>query len=266
MVLKLGVIGAAGRMGKELLRVILESAEFELVAAIESESSPYLGASAGSIVGLSKSSCVILSDLNTLLEKADVGIDFVNNPDVIVEHCKLFAEHLKPIVVGTTGIKKEDIERIKRDYARYIPILISSNMSFGMNILFSIVGELAKKLIDYDVEIIEMHHSAKLDAPSGTALRIFDLIKESKGREGIEVIPVYGREGKVSRKKQEIGIFALRGGDVVGEHTVLFTGLGERLELIHRVYSRRAFAEGAVRAAKWIISQPPGLYHSVLEF
>jgi 4-hydroxy-tetrahydrodipicolinate reductase len=264
-VLNVGVIGAAGRMGKELVRIILESPEdYRLTAAIEAHNSADLGKDAGILVGMGEASCFITSDINTLWREAEVGLDFVNTPEVILQHCQGAAENSVPLVIGTTGIKDGDKEEIRKNYAIRVPIFISSNMSFGMNLLFSIIKEISSKLEDYDVEILEMHHNAKLDAPSGTAIKLYNLIKEAREKKGVLSTPIYGREGKIgARKREEIGIFALRGGDVVGEHTVIFAAKGERLELTHRVSSRRAFAEGALKAAKFLVNQPPGLYETI---
>jgi 4-hydroxy-tetrahydrodipicolinate reductase len=175
-------------------------------------------------------------------------------------YMRLAAEHQKAMVIGTTGFsaaQRQDIARL----SQRIPCLLAPNMSIGVQVMFQVLRQLTALLgPGYDVEILEAHHRMKVDAPSGTALRMAGIVAETLGRD-LDDVAVYGRQGVVGRRSAtEIGIQALRAGDIVGEHTVIFGGIGERLELVHRSHSRDTFAQGAIRAAKWIVQQPPGLY------
>jgi len=186
-------------------------------------------------------------------------IDFTI-PDATLEHVRVAAEGKKPIVIGTTGLNSAQIGDIEK-FSAVIPVVLAPNMSLGVNVLFKLVGEVSKTLGgDYDIEIVEMHHRFKVDAPSGTALKLAELAAKGLGVK-LEEAGVFGRKGLIGeRKPKEIGVMTLRGGDVVGEHTVIFAGLGERIELTHRASSRDTFARGALRAAKWVVDKLPGLY------
>ena len=252
--LKVGVTGAAGRMGSLISNLVLKDGDLNLVGVTEREDSPFIGKEFARGVKF-------YSSLKEFTEKPDVVIDFTTPQGTL----KVLGEarELKiPLVIGTTGFTQEEKEKIE-ETSKSIPIVFSPNMSLGVNLLFKLVGEVAKALKDkgYDVEIFEVHHRFKKDAPSGTALRLAEIIAESIGKD-LEDIGVYGRKGIVGeRKKDELGILSARMGDVVGEHTVFFATMGERLELTHRATSRETFARGAIIAAKWVVGKPVGLYN-----
>jgi len=257
----LGVIvcGAAGRMGSTLVRLVHESGAMRVVGAIEFAGSPQVKKDAGEVAGVGAIGVPITSDLAPLLKGQVVVIEF-STPEATLEHARLAAEKKIPMVIGTTGANQEQLAEIK-SLSRQTPILLSANMSLGVNLLVSLLGKVAKTLgDDYDVEIIEAHHRFKKDAPSGTALAMGRAIAQGLNRD-LDKVGVSGRKGIVGeRTKQEIAMLSLRAGDIVGEHTVIFGGIGERLEFTHRAHSRENFARGALRAAQWLVKQKPGLY------
>ena len=257
----LGVIvcGAAGRMGSTLVRLIHESGAMKVVGAIEFAGSPQLKKDAGEIAGVGRIGVPITAQLSPLLKGQIVVIEF-STPAATLEHVKLAAEKKIPVVIGTTGSDQNQLAEIKK-LSRRTPILLSANMSLGVNLLVSILGKVAKTLgDDYDVEIIEAHHRFKKDAPSGTALALGRSVAQGLNRD-LDKVGVSGRKGIVGeRTKQEIAMLSVRAGDIVGDHTVIFGGIGERLEFIHRAHSRETFAHGALRAAQWLAKQKPGLY------
>lgn len=257
--IKAVVTGATGRMGSTIIRVITESESIGLVGAIESEGHPFLGRDAGEVAGIGPLGINISDGLGESLEKADVLIDFTS-PTGTLLHLQQAVETGKAIVIGTTGFSKEEQGKIKGLSSR-IPCVLSPNMSTGINLIFKIVQDMARILDDeYDVEIMEAHHRHKKDAPSGTALRMAKVLAEALGRD-IDQVGKYTRFGIIGeRDRKEIGVQSLRAGDIVGDHTILFGGPGERIELTHRAHSRECFARGAVRAAKWVVNQKPGLY------
>jgi 4-hydroxy-tetrahydrodipicolinate reductase len=253
------VCGAAGRMGSTLVRLIHESRAMRLAGAVEFSGNPQLGKDAGEVAGVGKVGVPIDADLASLIKGAGVIIEFTA-PDATLEHVKIAAEKNIPIVVGTTGLNQKQLDEIKK-LSRRTRVLISANMSLGVNLLVSLMGKVAAILgDDYDVEIVEAHHRFKKDAPSGTALALARPIAAALKRD-LDQAGVYGRKGIVGeRTKQEIGLLSVRAGDIVGEHTVIFGGLGERIEFIHRAQSRETFARGALRAAQWLVKQKKGLY------
>ncbi len=257
----LGVIvcGAAGRMGSTLVRLIHGSGAMKVVGAIEFAGSPQLKKDAGEIAGVSSIGVPITAQLSPLLKGQVVVIEF-STPAATLEHVKLAAGKKIPIVIGTTGSDQKQLAEIKK-LSRRTPILLSANMSLGVNLLVSLLGKVAKTLgDDYDVEIIEAHHRFKKDAPSGTALALGRSVAQGLNRD-LDKVGVNGRKGIVGeRTKQEIAMLSVRAGDIVGDHTVIFGGIGERLEFIHRAHSRETFAHGALRAAQWLVKQKPGLY------
>jgi len=250
------ISGACGRMGRTLVRLVGECADLKLVGAAETAGHPCLGSDAGLLAGAGGTATGI-SD--TLPEKFDVMIDF-SLPEGSIERIETCAGRGIPCVVGTTGFTPEQRKRIA-EAAKKTAIVLSPNMSVGVNVLFHAVAELARQLgPDYDIEIVEAHHRFKKDAPSGTALKIGEEIAKATGRNLAESA-VHGRgPGAGARKAGEIGIHAVRGGDIVGEHIVYFSALGERLELKHVAHSRDTFARGALRAARWVADRGPGLY------
>ena len=255
--LKVAIAGASGRMGRLLLEQLASSENTKLVGALEHAGSPELGADAGALVGRPWG-VRIVSDPAVALLGADVVIDFSSasaTPDVV----RAAAAAGVACVVGTTGLSAE-AEAALRDASSVIPLLASPNMSLGVQVLAHALAETLRLLgSDWDVEIIETHHRAKRDAPSGTALRLADVV--TKARDLTHDDLKHGRHGAAAQRTMtEVGMHAVRGGDVVGDHTVLLAGAGERIELTHKATSRAVFAAGALRAARWVVGRAPGRY------
>lgn len=256
---RIGVVGAAGRMGKVIIEAVAANPSATLCAASVLPDSSLVGADIGEISGLGKMGVVCAADIRNEIARFDVIIDFTQ-PDTTIDLVKLCQEHNKSIVIGTTGLSEQQKAFIA-SAASEVPVVIAPNMSVGINLLLNILSTTAKALGDnYDIEIIEAHHRMKKDAPSGTALRLGEAVAEALGR-NLEDCAVYGRQGITSeRDPQEIGFETIRAGDVVGDHTVLFAGIGERIEITHKASSRMTFASGAVKAAIWLAGQSAGLY------
>jgi 4-hydroxy-tetrahydrodipicolinate reductase len=259
--IKAVVTGAAGRMGSRIINVLSMSEGIRLSGAVERKGHPLMGQDSYGPAGLPAGGVltVITDDLAAALKTGDVLIDFTF-PEVSLEHIKASAALGKPIVIGSTGFSKDQLDIIM-NYAQKIPCVLSPNMSVGVNVCFKVLADLAKTLgNDFDVEIVEAHHRLKKDAPSGTAVRMGEVVANALGRDYRKAAK-YHREGITGeRTKEEIGMQTIRGGDIVGEHTVYFIGMGERIELTHRAHTRDMFARGAVRAAKWVVGKKPGLY------
>ena len=257
--LKSIVVGASGRMGNRIIHAINETEGIELVGGVEFKGHPAIGRDAGEAVGLGKLNIDIKDNLEEVVHMGDVIIDFTNNT-ASMDHLKVAAENNIPIVIGSTGFSPQQMEEA-RELSKKTRCVISPNMSAGVNLLFQIIRNIAVVLKDeYDIEIIEAHHRFKKDSPSGTAMKIAQILAETLKRD-IDEVGVYGRKGNIGERTQkEIGIQAVRAGDIVGDHTVIFGGLGERLEVTHRAHSRDGFARGAVKAAKWVVHQENGLY------
>lgn len=254
--MKITVCGAAGRMGQCILDLSRHDEVLQVCAAVEYETSPAIGTGVPAIIPVSA--------LETVLPETEVLIDFTN-PDSSLRNLEYAKKYKVPIVIGTTGFISEQKEKIA-EAAKEIPVVFTPNMSVGVNILFKLVKEVAALIPDYDIEIVEIHHNKKKDSPSGTGAKLADIAAAAIGKNMNEV-GVYGRKTIMGeRKKDEIGVMSVRGGDIVGEHTVYFAGTGERLELTHRAQSRNTFGAGAIRAAKWVVGKEPGLYdmHDVL--
>ena len=253
------VAGAAGRMGGRIIHIIQQTDGISLAAAFERADHPSVGSDVGEVVGLGTLQLEVAPDLKSVMDAGDVVIDFTHH-EASVEHLRQAVAAKKPMVIGTTGFTKEELESIAT-LAKKIPCVQAPNMSMGVNLMFRVVEDMAKALGDgFDVEIIEAHHHHKKDAPSGTAVKLAQNLAGALGRD-LEQVGVYERHGIIGeRRSEEIGIQTIRGGDIVGEHTVLFAGVGERLELTHRAHSRDNFARGGVKAAIWVVNQPPGLY------
>jgi 4-hydroxy-tetrahydrodipicolinate reductase len=254
---RVAIIGAAGRMGRELCRAALETDGIELIGGTEGPEAPGLGVDLGELFGTGKLDIALTEDPP---EEAEVLIEFTV-PEATVGHLS----YRKPMVIGTTGFSEEQLAQVK-EASKDVPIVLAPNMSVGVNLLREVVRELSGKLVGYDVEVIETHHRYKKDAPSGTALLLARAAAEGRGQDLDEIV-VYGREGVAPREEGEIGVHALRGGAVVGEHRLIFYSEGEEVEVVHRALSRRTFADGAMRAAKFIAAAKPGLYsmHDMLE-
>jgi 4-hydroxy-tetrahydrodipicolinate reductase len=253
------VAGAAGRMGNRLVALLQEDAALRLVAALEAPGHPALGRDAGEAAGVGRLTVPITADAEAVLGKDRILIEF-SVPEASLAHARLVATRGGRAVIGTTGFTPAQREELAA-IGRSIAILVAPNMSVGVNVAFRILADMARMLgDDYDVEIVETHHRFKKDAPSGTALRMAEVVAQALGRD-LAKTAVYDRhERLVERARNEIGMAALRSGDVVGEHTVSFGALGERLELTHRAQSRDNFARGALRAARFIATARPGLY------
>ncbi len=253
------VCGAAGRMGGRIVAMVHEADDFALAGAVERPGHPGLGKDAGELAGVGKIGINVAGDLRSVVREGQVVFDFTA-PEAAVAHVALAAQAKVPMVLGTTGFSAADLKRIEVSSAE-IACVLSPNMSVGVNVLFKVLAEIAAVLgSDYDIEVSETHHRFKKDAPSGTALRMAQVIAKALGRD-LDKTGIYGRKGLVGeRGKEEIAIHALRAGDVVGEHTVLFGAMGERIEVTHRAHSRDNFARGALRAARWVIGRRPGLY------
>ena len=248
---RVAVVGAVGRMGREVVRAALEDDSFELVGGVVEPEAPELGADLGELCGWGKAGVVATEDPPG---DAEVLIEFTE-PEATVQHLS----YGRPVVIGTTGLSDEQLARAE-EAAKGVPLVLAPNMSVGVNLVREVVRELSEKLgAGYDVEIVEVHHRNKVDAPSGTALLLARAAAEGRGRD-LDEVAVYGREGRAPREEGEIGIHALRGGAVVGEHRVVFYGLGEEIEVAHRALSRRTFAAGALRAARFVAGARPGFY------
>ena len=258
--IKVAVIGAAGRMGRRLVANITETEGMELSGALEIKDSPFLHQDAGVVAGLNPLNVKISDSLSEVLAGTDAIIDFSLGD--VVATAAAAAKNNTAVVIGTTALGDEGRVKLQKIAdTQNGRIVFASNMSVGVNLLFKLCGEVTKILgEDYDIEIIEMHHNQKKDAPSGTAVSIAEVITDARGLSYEEDV-VHGREGIVgARTKKEIGMHAVRGGDVVGDHTVIFATGGERIELTHKASSRDTFAKGAVRAVKFLIAKEAGLY------
>ena len=255
------ITGVSGRMGATLARLVRDSGgAHALAGATERPGSPLVGRDAGEAAGLGPLGVPVSGDLAALLARggADVVVDFTS-PEATAAHARLCAAARVPLVVGTTGLEGAHREALAAA-ARVVAVVAAPNMSVGVNVVLRAAAQLAQLLGEgYDVEVVEAHHRMKKDAPSGTALRLAEDVAAALGRTREDL--VLAREGQVgARTPREIGVQSLRGGDVVGEHTVFFFGDGERVELTHRATSRDQFASGALRAARWAAGRAPGLY------
>jgi 4-hydroxy-tetrahydrodipicolinate reductase len=256
---KVAVVGAGGRMGRALIQAVSEADGLNLGAATERAGSPLLGRDAGELAGIEATGVSLVEDLAAVTGDFDVVIDFTA-PQATLVHLQICREAGKKMIIGTTGLSDEDKERLAQA-GEEIAIVFAPNMSVGVNLCFKLL-ELAAGVLgdDADVEIIEAHHRHKVDAPSGTALRMGEVVADALGRD-LQACAVYGREGQTgARERQTIGFETIRAGDVVGEHSVWFAMEGERIEIAHKATSRMNFARGAARAADWIASRENGLF------
>ena len=253
------VCGGCGKMGFTVARLVHQNEDMKLVGIIESPSHPKKGKDWGIAMGLGETGIIINDNLEEIIQSADQIVEFTN-PQVSLEHLRIVSKYKKTMIIGTTGFSSEEIEKINK-LAQDIPFLLSPNMSLGVNLLFKLAAETASALNDdYDIEIVEAHHRFKKDAPSGTAKKLAQEIAKAKGV-NLDEVAIYGREGIIGeRKRGEIGIHSIRGGDITGEHTVMFTALGERLELTHKAHSRDTFAYGTIQAIKFMKGKSAGFY------
>ena len=257
--IRVAVVGAAGRMGKTLIEAVVAAEGMELTAATEMPGSTLVGADAGELAGLGRLGVAISHSLTKVIDDFDVVIDFTS-PEATMVHLDVCRRHGKAMVIGTTGLDDAQKAAIG-EAASDVGIVFAPNMSVGVNLCFRLL-ELAARVMghDADIEIVEAHHRHKVDAPSGTALRMGEVIADTLGRD-LARVAVYGREGRTgARDPETIGFETIRAGDVVGEHTVWFASEGERVEITHKASSRMTFARGAARAATWLMAQEEGLF------
>ena len=247
-------------MGKRLVALVQESKNLTLSGAIEWPGHPAVGKDAGEEAGTGHAGIHIQDNIERVIAEGEVIIDFTA-PVVTLALLEKAIQYKKAMVIGTTGMEKDDIQTLTQ-LAPSIPCVFAPNMSIGINVLLNILGQMVKALgSGYDIEVIEAHHNKKKDAPSGTALKLAEVLAQASNWD-IGEVGVFSRQGMIGeRGTREIGVQTIRAGDIVGDHTVLFGGQGERIELIHRAQSRDTFARGALRAAEWVVKQPPGLYH-----
>ena len=257
---RIAVMGAAGRLGKTLIDAVQQRSPLcGLTAAIVRPGSSLIGADAGELVSLGRLGVPLSADLQAVVDDFDVLIDFTL-PEVMLKNLEICRHSGKAMVIGTTGLNAAQ-KQLLADAGKDIPIVFAANFSVGVNLSLKLLDMAARVMgEDADIEIIEAHHRHKIDAPSGTALRMGEVIADALGRD-LQKVAVYGREGHTgARERETIGFATVRGGDVVGDHTVLFATEGERLEITHKASSRMTFAKGAVRAALWLEGREPGLY------
>ncbi len=257
--LKIGIVGAGGRMGRQLIQAVNHAEGVILGAAFERKGSSLVGADAGELAGVGTLGVVVTDDLASQINQFDLLIDFTR-PEGTLEHIAFCVAHNKKMVIGTTGFDDAGKQAIK-SASEKISIVFASNYSVGVNLVFKLLEKAAKVMGDYcDIEVIEAHHRHKVDAPSGTALSMGEHIAKTLGRD-LKTHGVFAREGITGeRKRDEIGFATIRAGDVVGEHSVWFADEGERVEIAHKASSRMTFANGAVRAAKWLQTKQNGLF------
>ena len=256
--MKIAIAGATGRMGKMLIEAVLNCTDAELVGALEHESCPLLGEDAGAFLG-KKTGVAITSDIAKTLNGAEFLIDFTR-PEGTMAHLAVAQKTGSKMIIGTTGLSSEQIGSLKKASAN-LAIVFAPNMSVGVNATFKLL-EIAAKMLNegYDIEIIEAHHRHKVDAPSGTALKMGEVIADALGRD-LKDCAVYAREGVTGeRDPSSIGFATIRGGDIVGDHTVLFAGTGERIEVTHKSSSRATYAQGSLRAVRFLADQKTGLF------
>lgn len=263
---RVAIAGAAGRMGRNLVKAVNSSQFAELAAASEHPESSLIGVDVGEVAGIGKSGVLIVDDLTKVVDDFDVIIDFTL-PISTLKNIELCQEYKKAIVIGTTGFSEPGKELIDQA-SKEISIVMAPNYSVGVNLVFKLLEKAAKVMGDYcDIEIVEAHHRYKIDAPSGTAIGMGEAIAGAMGNK-LDDVAVYAREGITGeRTKDEIGFATIRAGDIVGEHTAMFADIGERVEITHKATDRMTFANGAVRASHWLHQKSPGFYtmHDVLE-
>lgn len=258
MTVNVAIAGSSGRMGRMLIEATLQATDAKLVAALDRDGSPWLGRDAGDFAGVN-TGVAISADIDEAFAVADCLIDFTR-PEGTLLHLAAARRAGKAMVIGTTGFKPEEKAEIAAA-AKHIPVVFAPNMAVGVNAVFKLL-EVAAKILSsgYDIEVFEAHHRFKIDAPSGTALRMGEVVAQTLGR-GLRECAIYGREGVTGeRDANTIGFATVRGGDIVGDHTVMFAGLGERVEITHKAGSRMPYATGALRAAAFLKGKPNGLF------
>lgn len=256
--MKIAIAGATGRMGRMLIETVLNTPDAQLVGALEHTASPHLGEDAGAFLG-KVTGVKITADIEQALTGAQYLIDFTR-PEGTMAHLAIAQKTATKMIIGTTGLSAEQIANLK-NASEKLAIVFAPNMSVGVNATFKLL-EIAAKMLNqgYDIEIIEAHHRHKVDAPSGTALKMGEVIADALG-ENLDDVAVYAREGHTGERKEgSIGFATIRGGDIVGDHTVLFAGDGERIEISHKSSSRQSYAQGSLRAARFLQTQTSGMY------
>lgn len=253
------IAGAAGRMGRRIGYMVNQHEDLQVVGGFEQADSPFIGQDLGELGGYGATGVQVAPDLSEIIDQGDVIIDFTFHESTM-KFARIAADHKKPMVIGTTGLSAENLNDLKQLSADF-PCVQAPNMAVGVNVLFKVARKVASILGDaYDIEIVEAHHRMKKDAPSGTALKLGEMVAEGVNR-NLDEVGVYARHGIIGeRTDKEIGIQTIRAGDIVGEHTVYYAGAGERLEITHRAHNRDNFARGAALAAAWVVKQPNGLY------
>ena len=256
--MKIAIVGASGRMGRMLIESALKDGGVELVAAIDQPGTSAIGKDAGELVGM-PCGVHVTSDTEAAIAKADCLIDFTR-PEGTLEHLAICRRHKVGIVIGTTGCGDAGKQAIA-DASREIPVVFAPNMSVGMNVVFKLLDTASRILAEgYDIEIVEAHHKHKIDAPSGTALRMGEVVAQALGRD-LKECAIYGREGVTGeRDPSTIGFATVRGGDIVGDHTVMYCGTGERVEISHKAGSRMPYALGSLHAARFLAGKESGLF------
>ena len=259
MTINIAVCGAAGRMGKTIIEICNDTDGIDVSAAVENPASPQIGGDAGEVAGIGRNNVAIVSSIGDITGDFDVLIDFTT-PAATLENIQSCRASGKRMVIGTTGLDEKQKD-IVRSAGEEIAIVFAPNMSIGVNLVFKLV-RLASEIIgnDTDIEIVEAHHNQKKDAPSGTAVRLGEIVAEVLGRD-LKDCAVYGRQGQSAvRDRKTIGFSTIRAGDIVGDHTVMFASAGERVEIVHKASSRKTFAAGAMRAAQWIMDKDHGVF------
>ena len=258
--INVGVIGAGGRMGRMLIEAVQDNPQTILTAAIERQGSSLVGADAGEVAAIGCLDVQIVDDLKAVINNIDVLIDF-SLPDATEQNMQVCAANNVAMVIGTTGFNEQQ-EQVLATSSEQVAIVYAGNYSTGVNLSLKLLGMAAKAFgTEADVEVIEAHHKHKIDAPSGTAYMMAEAVAEARGQ-NLKDVAVYGREGQTgARAAGSIGIHAIRGGEIIGDHTVMFIADGEVVEITHRARARMTFAAGAVRAATWIVQQPTGQYN-----
>ena len=257
--IKIIITGATGRMGRMLLQAVLTDPQFELCGAVSHQDDPLITVDAGTLIGLSSANITITANLAELIDTTDIVIDFTT-PDACIEHVKLCQQHHKKMVVGTTGLNSEQ-QTILHQAAQDTAIVWAPNMSIGVNLLWKLLAQAAQTLAEHaDIEIIEAHHRNKVDAPSGTALKMGQVIAEVLERD-LSTCAIYGREGQEGpRKPETIAFSTIRAGDIIGDHTALFACDGERIEITHKASDRSIYSRGALKAALYLSNKDSGFY------
>jgi 4-hydroxy-tetrahydrodipicolinate reductase len=257
--LNIAVTGAAGRMGRNLIQSCCDNSKCQLGAAIEHESNPFIGNDAGAVAGVGNLNINLVSQLSDVTGNFHTLIDFTR-PEVTLKNLDICVANGKNIVIGTTGFSDQQ-KKLIHQASNSIGVVFAPNMSVGVNLCFKLLDIAARVLgDDVDIEVIEAHHRHKVDAPSGTAIRMGEVVAQALGRD-LDECAVYGRQGVTGeRERKTIGFETIRAGDIVGDHTVLFADIGERIEITHKASSRMTFANGAIRAALWLENKNNGIY------